>query len=62
MAEIVAGLLEDSIRGLGWASLKLVTAGRYKSSGDASAHLFEGTLGLLIVAGIFGAIYYWWNT
>jgi hypothetical protein len=62
MAEIVAGLLEDLIRGLGWASLKLVTAGRYKSSGDGSAHLFEGTLGLLIVAGACGVFYYLWRT
>lgn len=57
MAEIVGGVLESVIRGLGWAILKIVTVGRYKSAG-ASAELFEGTLGLLIVAG-FGALYYW---
>lgn len=52
------GLIEDFIRGLGWASLKVVTVGRYKSAGDASAGLFEGTLGLLIVAGFCG-LYHW---
>jgi len=59
MLEIVQGLVEDLIRGLGWASLKIVTVGRYKSKGDSAAHLFEGALGLLIVAATFGALYYW---
>lgn len=58
MLEILGGVLESVIRGLGWAILKIVSVGRYKSAGDSSAELFEGTLGLLIVAG-FGALYYW---
>ena len=58
MQEIVSGVLEGVIRGLDWAILKIVTVGRYKSPGNSSAELFEGTLGLLIVAG-FGALYYW---
>jgi hypothetical protein len=52
-------MIEEVIRGLGWASLKTLTGGRYKSAGS-SAELFEGTLGLLVVAGIFGAMYSWW--
>jgi len=52
-------MIEEVIRGLGWASLKTVTGGRYRSAGS-SAELFEGTLGLLILAATFSAIYYWW--
>jgi hypothetical protein len=59
MQEIVQGLFEDLIRGLGWASLKILSVGRYKSAGGSSAELFEGALGLLILAALLGAIFYW---
>ena len=59
MQEIVEGLVENVIRGLGWASLKIMTIGRYKSAGDSSAHLFEGALGLVIVACVCVAAYVW---
>ena len=57
MQEFVQGLVEDLIRGLGWASLKILTAGRYKSASDSAAYLFEGALGLLIVACVVVAVY-----
>ena len=43
-------MLEDLIRGIGWAVLKVFTVGRYTSAGP-SAELVEGTVGLLVLAG-----------
>ena len=52
------GLLQDLVRGLGWGVLKVVTAGRYKSTGSG-AELFEGTVGLLVLAGASWIAYRW---
>ena len=54
---VVEGLIEGLVRSIGWASLKLVSAGRYRSASDEPTRLFEGALGLLIIAGAFVAVY-----
>jgi hypothetical protein len=51
-------LVDDLIRLVGWSLLKSVTAGRYRSTGDHSDRLFEGTLGFLVVAGLFALGYH----
>lgn len=49
-------VLEELVRGLGWIGLKVVTLGQYKSQG-ASARVFEGTMGLVILGGVAWAAY-----
>jgi hypothetical protein len=51
-------MIEDLIRGLGWTLLKVVTVGRYTSAGS-SAELFEGAVGLSVLAGITWIGYRW---
>jgi hypothetical protein len=51
-------MIEILIRGIGWVLLKAVTGGRYSSAGS-SAELFEGTVGLLVLAGITWVGYRW---
>jgi len=53
-------MIEDLVRGFGWVTLKIVTAGRYASTGS-SAELFEGTVGLLVLAGITWTAYRWFS-
>jgi hypothetical protein len=53
-------MVEDLIRGLGWVVLKALSVGRYTSTGS-HAELFEGTVGLLVVAGIMWAAYRWFT-
>lgn len=53
----IEGLIDDLICLIGWSLLKLMTAGRYRPKGDQSDRLFEGTLGLLVVAGVFSVGY-----
>jgi hypothetical protein len=48
----------DVIRGLGWAVLKVVSLGRYTSAGS-HAELFEGTIGLLVIAAAIWLSYQW---
>jgi len=49
-------ILGTLIRGIGWVVLEAVTLGRYRSSGS-SAELFEGTFGLLVLAGMTWAAF-----
>lgn len=51
-------MIEDLIRGFGWVLLKAITAGRYSSAGSG-AELFEGTVGLVALAGITWLGYRW---
>jgi len=51
-------MIEDLVRGFGWVTLKIVTVGRYTSQGSG-AELFEGTVGLLVLAGITWVTYRW---
>ena len=51
-------MVEDLIRGFGWVVLKVLTVGRYRSTGS-SAELFEGTCGLLAIAAIMWSAYRW---
>jgi hypothetical protein len=51
-------MIEDLVRGFGWVSLKDVTVGRY-SSPKSGAELFEGTVGLLVLAGLTWMSYRW---
>jgi hypothetical protein len=51
-------MIEDLVRGVGWVSLKVVTIGRYSSS-KSGADLFEGTVGLLVLAGLTSVTYRW---
>lgn len=46
------------LRLIGVGALKVVSGGRYRSRGDAPDELPEGTLGLLIVAGVLATIYF----
>ena len=50
--------IETVIQGIGWALLKLLSVGIYKSTGS-HARLFEGTIGLLAIAVVSWAIYEW---
>jgi hypothetical protein len=52
-------LLEDLIQGLGWLTLKALTAGRYRS-GTPDARLFEGAVGFVVTAAATVAAYTWW--
>jgi hypothetical protein len=51
-------MVEELVRGLGWVILKGLTGGRYASAGSG-AELFEGTVGLLVLAGIIWLGYRW---
>jgi hypothetical protein len=53
-------MIEDLIRGLGWIVLKTLTVGRYASTGSG-AELFEGTVGLLVIAAIMWSAYRWFT-
>jgi hypothetical protein len=48
-------VVADLVRVVGYAALKLVTAGRYRSGGNGL--MLEGTVGLLIVAAICFSLY-----
>jgi hypothetical protein len=52
-------LLEDVIQGLGWLTLKALTAGRYQPRAP-DARLFEGTVGFVILVAVTVAAYAWW--
>jgi hypothetical protein len=53
-------VIEDLVRGVGWVILKTLSLGRYASAGSG-AELFEGTVGLLSLAGITWAAYRWFT-
>jgi hypothetical protein len=53
-------VIEDLVRGLGWVILKILSFGRYASTGTG-AELFEGTVGLLTLAGITWVGYRWFT-
>ena len=44
-------IIEELVRGIGWAALKLLTAGRYKG-GQPSDAAAEGGLGLAIIVAV----------
>jgi hypothetical protein len=51
--------IEDLVRLVGWVLLKLITVGKYKSDGRSSL-LFEGTVGLLVMAAAVWIVYQLW--
>jgi hypothetical protein len=51
-------LIEESVRAVGWATLKTITAGRYKSSAGTEL-LLEGGIGLLVIAAGMWLAYRW---
>ena len=53
-------LIEDGVRLVGWLALKALTLGRYRGR-DESDRLLQGTIGLLLIAGILWATYKWWS-
>ena len=54
----VQGLVEEGIRLVGIAALKLITLGRYRS--DPKSVVAEGGFGLLLIAAISWCAYYSW--
>lgn len=50
------GLIEELIRGIGYASLWLVTLGRYRGGGEGN-RLPEGAIGFAIVLAVAYAMY-----
>lgn len=48
-------MVADLVRVVGYGTLKLVTAGRYRTGGNGL--MLEGTVGLLIVASLFFFFY-----
>ena len=54
---MMEGLIEDTIQRIGWGFLKIISAGRYKSDYGQPTRLFEGALGLLLVAAMFAIAY-----
>jgi hypothetical protein len=51
--------VQDVIQGLGWLTLKALTAGRYQPRAP-DARLFEGTVGFVILVAVTVAAYAWW--
>lgn len=57
MVETVFGVIVHSgFQALGWAALKVVTAGRYQGFQPEDI-LVEGTLGFVITAGVLYGVY-----
>lgn len=55
LESIVNVLIDDGIRVVGLAVLKVITFGRYKSAGPSSL-LVEGGVGLLAIAAALAAV------
>jgi hypothetical protein len=49
-------VIEDVIRWLGWAALKLLTLGRYRG-GQSADLLAEGAIGFLLIVGVAILVY-----
>ena len=49
-------LIEESIRGIGYGALRLITLGRYKGGRDAD-RLAEGAIGFALVLGAAWRVY-----
>jgi hypothetical protein len=56
---IVEMLILEAPRGVGWAVLKVVTAGQYRGFRDDDV-LVEGSLGLVTLAACWFLVYRWW--
>lgn len=59
MTEVVTTIIEEGVRGVGLAVLKLVTLGRYRLGSGEPQRLVEGAVGLVVIAAVLAAIYYW---
>lgn len=55
LEDVVRVLIENGIRVVGLAVLKVITFGRYKSAGSSSL-LVEGGVGLLAIAAALAAV------
>lgn len=58
MSEVITTILEEGIRLIGLATLKVVTIGRYRTGGEP-ARLVEGATGVGVIAVTLGLLYYW---
>jgi hypothetical protein len=56
----VQAILEEVIRGVGWAMLKLISFGRHKSD-NVGAPVVEGALGLVLIAAATWLVYRFWS-
>ena len=53
-------IIEEVIRGVGWAVLKLISFGKHKSD-NVGARVVEGALGLGLIAGGMWLVYRIWR-
>jgi len=58
MSEVITTILEEGIRLIGLAVLKILSLGRYRGGGEP-ARLVESAIGIGVIAVVLGLLYYW---